>query len=366
MKKTVKFIGLVLVVVFAYLLLWPVPVEPLSWNAPKNAGYVGDFSPNTKMAKIKRISLGDAAGPEDAAVGPDGMIYTSSHGGRIFVLDPANGNRKVFADTKGRTLGIEFGPNGNLYVADAFRGVLIVRKDGKVEQLTEKADDGSAFGLVDDLDVAKDGTVYFSDATTKFGARSSGGTYSSSLLDLMEHGLYGRILKYDPVKKSTTVIAKSLSFANGVALAQDESYLVVLETGTYTVYKLWLKGDKAGKLEPLIKNLPGFPDNVNTAADGTFWLGLVSPRSGALDALAGKPFVRKIVQRLPAFMRPKAQRYGFVVHIDGNGKVLETLQDPGGSFALTTGAVDGLEGKLIITSLTEPAIGILDWTETSN
>ena len=99
---------------------------------------------------------------------------------------------------------------------------------------------------------------------------------------------------------------------------------------------------------------------INRNPDGTFWLGLVSPRNDAVDGLSGKPFLRKVIQRLPAAIRPKPQRYGFVVKIDENGTVLETLQDPSGAYALTTGAIEGPDGKLYISSLTEPDLGVLE------
>jgi sugar lactone lactonase YvrE len=40
------------------------------------------------------------------------------------------------------------------------------------------------------------------------------------------------------------VLAKGFYYANGVALAEDESYLVMAETNRIRVHKFWLKGDK--------------------------------------------------------------------------------------------------------------------------
>ena len=70
--------------------------------------------------------------------------------------------------------------------------------------------------------------------------------------------------------------------------------------------------------------------------------------------------MRKIIQRLPPAIRPKPQRYGFLVRINENGDVLETLQDPSGAYALVTGAIEGSDGKLYISSLTEPDLAVLD------
>jgi len=37
----------------------------------------------------------------------------------------------------------------------------------------------------------------------------------------------------------------------------------------------WLKGEKKGKTDIFVENLPGAPDNVNLAPDGSFWVGLI-------------------------------------------------------------------------------------------
>ena len=64
--------------------------------------------------------------------------------------------------------------------------------------------------------------------------------------------------------------------------------------------------------------------------------------------------------RLPDAMKPAPLRYGFVLRMDASGKVLETLQDPAGDYALTTGAVTLPDGRIALTSLTEPRLGMLD------
>jgi sugar lactone lactonase YvrE len=358
-KTVLKLTGLVIAVALGYLLFWPVPIDPVAWDAPESAGYVGDFEPNEELRALKFLQLDGHSGPEDVAIGADGMIYAATHGGAILRIDPATKKVSEFTNTGGRPLGIEFGNGGTLYVADAFRGLLAVGGDGVPKLLADKTDTNSPILYADDLDVTRAGEVYFSDASTKFGARQSGGTLAGSLLDLLEHGPNGRILKYDPATGKTSVVLDGYSFANGVALAADESFLLFAQTGTYSVHKFWLVGEKAGLVETVIENLPGFPDNINDNRDGTFWLGLVSPRSRAVDALSDKPWLRKIVQRLPAALRPGPKRYGFVIRIDGDGKVLKTLQDPSGNYALTTGAVDGPGGSVVISSLSEPRVGIL-------
>ncbi len=359
MKLILSFTAFVFIGLIAYLALWPVPIDPVSWQAPEDKGYVGAFAVNQRLDALKFVPLGENWGPEDVAVGPNGKIHMATHAGNIAVIDLASGAIETIASTGGRPLGIEFAPDGTLIIADSFVGLLAMSKDGTIKLLTDKTADGSRIRYANNVAVAADGVVYFSDASTKFSAKAEGGTLEASLLDLMEHGPNGRLLKYDPHKDLTEVIYSGLSYANGVALADDESYLLIVETGTYSVLRLWLKGVRAGELETVTANLPGFPDNIAAAGDGTYWLGLASPRSAPMDGLSNKPFLRSVVQRLPSFLRPKPQRYGHIVRIDGNGKVLETLQGPDGTYALNTGARPGPGGSLIVTSLTERRLGYL-------
>ncbi len=356
-RKLFAFLLLAIVLLGAYLVLWPVPIDPVAWNAPKNPGYVGVYAPNEATAKIDRVKLGAFSGPEDAAFGPDGQLYITSHEGSIIQYDPVSGDVVEFAKTGGRPLGLEFGKDGTLYVADAYLGLLKISAAGKVTVLANKTKSGTPIRYADDVDIADDGSVYFTDASTRFGAEPSGGTLPASFLDLMEHSASGRVLRYDPVTGEATIILDGLSFANGIALTASGQHYLVVETGTYSIKKVDLSG--ASEPQTIVENFPGFPDNINRNPDGTFWVGLVSPRSDAADAMAGYPFLRKLVMRLPPFMRPAAQRHGFVVKINEAGDVLETIQDPKGGYALTTGLIEGADGKRYITSLTEPDLGVL-------
>lgn len=265
MKLILSSIAALFIALIAYLLFWPIQIDPVSWNAPDTAGYVGDFAENRRLGALKFIPLADNWGPEDVVVGPQGTVYATSHTGNIARIDLVSGSVEKIAFTGGRPLGIEFAPNGNLIIADAYLGLLEMSGDGLINILSDKTVDGSKIRYANNVTIAKNGVIYFSDASTKFGAEAAGGTLEASLLDLMEHGPNGRILKYDPQSGRSDVIYSGLSFANGVALADDESYLLIAETGTYSVLKLWLTGIRAGELETVTSNMPGFPDNMAAA-----------------------------------------------------------------------------------------------------
>ncbi|MEL6302666.1 MAG: SMP-30/gluconolactonase/LRE family protein [Pseudomonadota bacterium] len=354
MKNFSFGVAAVVIAAAAYLTLWPVAVEPIAWNAPSDAGYTGDFTPNQRLAGMELVDLGRYYGPEDADIGPDRLIYAATHGGEILRVQQ-DGSVSVFAETGGRPLGIEFDATGTLWVADAYRGLLSVSADGTVRLRSDQTSDGSPILYADDVDIAPDGAVYFSDASTRFSAQAMDDTLEASVFDLMEHSDNGRVLRYDPNSGETTVFASGLTFANGIAIIGDSIF--VAETGAYRIWRYPLAG---GAGEVIIDNLPGFPDNLNPGPNGTLWFGLASPRNLLIDNLSDSPFLRKVIMRLPSSMRPAPVRYGFVGRVDTEGEVIETLQDPSGKFALTTGAISLPDGRVLITSLTEPSLGILE------
>ena len=169
-------------------------------------------------------------------------------------------------------------------------------------------------------------------------------------------------MEYDPANKTTRIVAKGFSFANGVALSQDEKTLFVNETGKYRVWKILVSakdlnisipGDQA-KL--LFDNLPGYPDNLMRGLDGKIWLGLVKPRNATIDKLATKPFMRKLTLRLPRAMWPVPKAYGHVIAFSEDGKVVADLQDPSGAYPETTGVTE-TKDRLYIQSLHAKGLG---------
>lgn len=354
MKTLAKLLLFVLALIVLYFIFWPVPIEPVSWIAPPNPGYTGAFARNQRLGFMELLPLGGLHAPESVALDGQGRIYVSTQEGWIVRLQPDGSRPEKWAQSGGRPLGMTFDSEGNLIVADAFRGLLSIAPDGKVKKLASECD-GIPILYADDVDVAANGKIYFTDASTKFGARQYGGTYEASLLDLMEHGGHGRLLAYDPSTGITTTLLKGLNFANGVAVSHDQRSVLVNETGSYRVVRFWLEGPEKGKAETLVEGLPGFPDNITAGLEGRYWVALASPRNPMLDYLSDKPFLRKVLQRMPAFARPKATAYGHILAIDDKGKVLEDLQDPEGTYPVNT-SVRETRQYLYIGSLAAPSL----------
>lgn len=361
MKKLVLTIVAGLFLLAAYLTLWPVPIEPVSWNAPMPPGYIGPHAVNTRLTNLKMISLGAEEGPEHIAIGKDGKLYTTVVSGNILRMNPDGGAQEVFVNTGGRVLGFDFDAAGNLIAADAVKGLLSISPEKKITVLTDKVN-GDPIRYADAVAVARSGMMYLSDASARFSPKDWGGTFEASILDILEQASTGRILEYDPAKKTTRVIAKGLSFANGVALSQDEQALFVNETGKYRVWKISVKASDLDISAPsdqakvLFDNLPGYPDNLMRGLDGKIWLGFAKPRNPTIDTLAAKPFLRKATLRLPRSMWPVPKTYGHVMAFTEDGKVMADLQDPSGAYPETTGVTETAD-RLYIQSLHAKGLG---------
>ncbi len=237
-RRAAGVAALVLAGTAAYLFLWPVPAEPVSWPAPMPPGYTGAHAPNTRLAGLRMIDLGSEAGPEHIAIGPDGKLYAAMESGNLLRMDPDGGKQEVFANTGGRVLGFDFDAQGRMIAADAFKGLLAITPDGRVTVLADHVTPDDPIRYADAVVVAPDGTIYFTDASTRFSPAQWGGTFEASVLDIMEQSATGRVLAYDPATGKTRIVAHGLSFANGIALSSDGHTLFVNETGRYRIWKI--------------------------------------------------------------------------------------------------------------------------------
>lgn len=340
MKRALLAAGVLLLL----FLVWPSRLDPVAYDPPA----ARTVTPNQALAAAERLAEGAARGPEDAVFGPDGRLYAGMEDGAIERLT-AEGKLERVASTAGRPLGLRFAPSGDLIIADAKQGLLAMTPDGKLRTLATEAG-GVKFGFTDDLDVASDGTVYLSDASAKFG-------YGEDRLDILEGRGNGRLLRYDPRTGRTDTLLDRLAFANGVALAQDESFVLVNETGKYRILRYWLKGPKQGTSDLFADNLPGFPDGVSSNRRGTFWVALFTVRNPQMDQMHPYPFLKRVFAKLPAGLLPQPQDYGYVLGLDESGKVVADLQDPSGRRLRQVTNVEERDGYLYLGTLHDRWIG---------
>ena len=352
-KKLLALTAGVLAVAVVFLLL-PTDIEPLPWVPPAPPSLDGPLAPNTALRAVERIAEGEIHGPEDVAVDSAGRIYAGTDDGLIVrvTLDGSGGERiETFAETRGRPLGLHFDAGGRLIVADAGKGLLAVDASGRVETLATGAG-GVRFAFADDLDVASDGRIYFSDASWRF-------DHEHLLDDLLEARPHGRLLRHDPASGETEVLLDDLYFANGIALSSAEDFVLINETYRYRTRRYWLSGPRAGSDEVYLDNLPGFPDGVSSNDRGTFWLALFTVRNATMDRLHPYVWIKRQMSKLPRAILPKPRRYGFVLEVAEDGTVLRTLQDPTGERVPQITSAEEAGGYLYLGNLDRRWIGRL-------
>ncbi len=350
LRKLVVVFASLAVLLLLYLFFWPVPIEPLVWTPPEPPPLTGVYEPNTRLAAVERLGAGAGVGPEDVAVDSQGRVYGGFADGRILRFQADGTQPQVFATTGGRPLGLHFDAAGNLVVADAYKGLLSISPDASIAVLSVEQG-GVPFRLTDDVDIAADGTIYFCDASSKF-------PLSEFMLDVLEHRPNGRLLAYDPEAGTTRLLLDKLYFANGVAVSPDQSFVLVVETTKYRVKRYWLTGPRAGESDVFIDNLPGFPDGISSNGRDTFWLAIFGPRDPLLNFLLPRPFLRKILLRLLP-LQPVANRYGFVLGLDMNGRVVHNLQHLSATSYAPITSVQEHEGVLYLGSIAQDAVGRL-------
>uniref|UniRef100_A0A0E0JMV3 Strictosidine synthase conserved region domain-containing protein n=1 Tax=Oryza punctata TaxID=4537 RepID=A0A0E0JMV3_ORYPU len=185
----------------------------------------------------------------------------------------------------GRPLGVRFfRKTGELYIADAYKGLMKVGPDGGEAQVVATEADGVPFHFLNGLDVDQaTGDVYFTDSSSTYTRRFNGEI-------TMNADATGRLLKYDARTRRVTVLKTDLPYPNGVAVSRDRTHLVVAHTVPCQAFRYWLRGPNAGEYE-LFADLPGYPDNVRRDTKGGYWVALNQERMRLGAAPAAKHLV---------------------------------------------------------------------------
>jgi sugar lactone lactonase YvrE len=299
---------------------------------------------------VRLVAVGGEA-PEDVLVDDRGRVYTGLSDGRVVRLDADGAPPVTVARVPGRPLGLELLGPDELLVCAADAGLLVVSLDGgAVRTLADRVGD-RALLAVNNAAVAADGTVYFSDSSTRF-------PMPQWRADLIQRTRTGRLLRRTPDGVVTELLG-GLQFANGVALAADGSYVAVAETGACRLQRVWRTGERAGRSEVFVDGLSGYPDNIALGSDGLVWVALPSPRTPVLTAVQRMPApVRRAVSGIPERMQPRPQRTVSVVALDDDGRVVRELRGEIDGFTVLTG-VREFRGTLWMGSLTGGSVATL-------
>lgn len=229
---------------------------------------------------------GDLHGAEDLEPGPDGRLYASLADGRIMARGP-DGIWSEHADTGGRPLGVAFGPDGALFVADALKGLLRLGEDGVFDTWLADESAGGPLVFTDDLTVLEDGSIILTDASTRHG-------YGDHMISLLE-GDQSAVVYRITGPGEFEAIAQGFAFINGVDHDPATGTVYLNETWAGRV---WTLDPDTGSVSVLIDGLPGYPDNLEFDAEtGLIWIAMPSPRSAEVEALHSNPFIKRLAWR---------------------------------------------------------------------
>jgi hypothetical protein len=361
-------LGVLVVVICIFLFIVPSPINAIAWNAPVAPRMEGVLAPNDELRKGELIAPEIINGAEDIAVDAQGRLYVGSLEGIIRrVTFGADGKPQieVFADTNGgHPIDMIFDRNGNLIVADWKYGLVSYNPAGQMSVIIPigKAIEDEKFMRPDGIAVGSDGTYYVSLGSV----RNVPDPIQSWLPEIFEQKPYGRFISYNPATGASKVLIRDLYFGNGVALAPDESFVLVASQFRYQILRYWLKGDKAGTYDIFAENLPGFVHNIHYNADGTLWAALNTRRVALVDNLHPQPFLKNQLAKLPeSLLRgaggasntdTNAPGLGLVVALNKEGQITRSLQNPPFLMNTVSSAIErnnylyvsSLEGKGII------------------
>ncbi|WP_158803470.1 ABC transporter permease subunit [Acidisoma sp. L85] len=318
------------------------------------------FALNDRLAETEFIGLGEIEGPEDVILDEDDNLYCGTRNGEVVrFLAPDYKQWEVFAHTGGFPLGLAFDRAGALTVCVGAMGLYSVARDRTVTRLSAETN-RTPFSILDDArlrdpndcDIAPDGRIFFTDSTTRYDAHDWA-------LDSVESRPTGRLLVYDPRNGRTRTVLRGMSYLNGVCMAHDGQSLFLAESWACRVHRYWFDGPKAGRLDCVIAAMPGYPDNINRASDGGYWMAWLGMRTPSYDLALRKPGMRKrMTRRLPQddWLFPNINTGG-VVKFDENGAITEVLGNLGGHSHPMVTSMREHKGALYVGGILNNRIG---------
>jgi ribose transport system permease protein len=300
---------------------------------PSQSALPGSGSPfalDNSLAAAEPIGLGELEGPEDIVLDEENHLYCGTrHGEIIRFLAPDYRRSEVFAHTGGFPLGLAFDRNTNLIACVGAMGLYAIARDGTVTRLTAETRrswtsiiDDARLRDPNDCDVAPDGRIFFTDSTKRYEAHDWA-------LDSIESRPTGRLLCYDPATGKTRTVLDRYRYANGVCIAHDGQSLFLAESWACSVHRYWFDGPRAGSVECVIKDMPGYPDNINRASDGNYWMAFLGMRTPSFDLALRYPGMRRrMTRRLPQdeWLFPNINTGG-VVKFNAAGQIVAALGD---------------------------------------
>lgn len=369
MKRTrlfIKTLGLGLPLLAGGFLLWPAPIDPVPFTPAPALLATGALAPNDALRDPQRatkIGTGRINYPEDVTFDGRGRMYVGNRdrpnarvpvgaediNARIErVTFASDGSYQIEEFVKlpgGGPLDLRFDRDGNLIVSSWGQGLIAVSPAGRVETIVPDGQEiaGKPYGYSDGIAIATDGTIYHTQGT------DDSFRQQPPAINFIANTGPGRLIATDPETGDSRVLVEDLSFGNGIALAPDESYLLVADQFRYRILRYWLEGEKAGTEEIWIDRLPGMPHNLYRDERDRLWVALNRPRVPLADRIRASRFLAQQAAKLPfllsgqdvdnANLDESQPGAGSVLAMNFDGEILLSLQNPPVSMNTLSSAV---------------------------
>ncbi|XP_039477368.1 adipocyte plasma membrane-associated protein isoform X1 [Oreochromis aureus] len=374
-RVTLLSLGVLLLLpLLVIILILESPIKPEVFTLKEPPMMKGCWEPNLKLREAQRLFEDQLVGPESIANIGD-VLFSGTADGKIVKLVgrrihtvtrfgklPCAGSRED-EPTCGRPLGIRVGPNGTLFVADAYLGLFEVNPTtGEATRLVNGGQivAGRKLSFINDVAVTQDGKkVYFTDSSSRWQRRDY-------MHLIMEATPDGRVLEYNTETKELTVVMEDLRFPNGIQLLPDEESVLVAETTMARIRRVHVAGLNKGGMDTFMDNLPGFPDNIRPSSTGGYWVAMsaVRPNPGfsMLDFLSQRPWIKKFIFKLFSqdILMKFVPRYSLVAELHDGGVCTRSFHDPNGLVAAYISEVHEHDGNLYLGSFRSPYIAKLD------
>ncbi|XP_069085238.1 adipocyte plasma membrane-associated protein-like isoform X3 [Pleurodeles waltl] len=315
------FIGIIIGI---YFLPSPIDPEPFIFERPPPA-LVGPLMVNKKLSRGQRLFEGLLRGPESFTADETGNLYTGTVDGKLWRIRDGQAS--------------------------------FITQMGK--NLSECGVDGIPFKFLNGLELSRNGTIYFTDSSSKWGRRHH-------RYEVIETNHLGRLLEYDPVTRTARTLLDGLYMANGIVISPQEDYILIAETSICRILRYWITGDKAGVKEVFMDNMPGYPDNIRVSTAGTYRVGFATTRfpgffTPFLDAIGPYPAIKRFIAKVIPLSAYGAllRKHGLVLEVSNTGEILESFHDPDGSVTWAISDVYEHNGKLYLGSTDLPFLVVI-------
>lgn len=380
-SNRLRYIAVTLLILLSLFIIWllPSPIDPVEFEySSEECSFSADpLRVNDHLKSGRRLFENEIIGPEAFAVNKNGDIFSGLADGKIIRIDSTlKGYHNVTRTAQmyledcesrgvvdemqcGRPLGMEFHPYNadELFVADSSYGLLKVNvRSGVIDILVKKEATYPAMKFPNDLVILGNGSVFFTDSSTRF-------SRVDHMMDILEGRANGRLLHYNPISRSVSVVLDGLFFPNGICLSNDQRSLLIAETTRARILQFHMQGEMEGKTVVFSGNLPGLPDNISPSHDRDgYFVGVGATRfSKVLDYFAKYPTWRSVIAKLHLvnLIKVVMPQHGLIFKLDNDGRIVKTLHDVGGTVTSTASHVLDLGDQLIVGSYTAPYIVVL-------